>query len=241
MYESKSAHCTSSPIDALLSIMHLIESADQHLQGHGIRTARYAVPLGDAVGFSPTELNDLCLASLLHDVGVLTLPRHLLDKEGPLSDEEYVLLQSHPRAGAELLATIPVLYTAALWIAHHHERWDGFGYPYGLRGEYIPLGARVLAVADTFDSLTSPHSFRPALDPDCALRLLRDLAGSQLDPSLVPVFTHLIPTCSLSSRDASMEVDTYMGRLVPPAHGQGSFRSSGRPCPPHLTPRGDNP
>ncbi len=181
----------SSPIDALLALMNLIESADRHLKGHGIRTARYAVSLGHAVGFLPAELNDLCLASLLHDIGVLTLPQHILKKDGPLSDEEYALVQSHSRAGAELLATIPVLRVAALWIAHHHERWDGFGYPYGLRGTLIPLGARVLAVADTFDSLTSPQPYRLALDGESATRLLRRLAGSQLDPSLVDAFLEL--------------------------------------------------
>ena len=181
----------SSPIDALLTLTRLIESADPHLKGHGVRTARYAVPLGHAVGFSPAELNDLCLASLFHDIGMLTLPQHIRERDSPLSHEEYALVQSHSRAGAELLAPIPVLRTAALWIAHHHERWDGFGYPYGLRGALIPLGARVLAVADTYDSLTSPQPFRPAFEPESALRLLRELAGSQLDPCLVDVFLGL--------------------------------------------------
>ncbi len=192
MYPSTMEHLASSPIDALLTVIHLIESADRKLAGHGIRTARYAVPLGQAAGFAPEELNDLCLASLLHDIGVLALPAHILDKDGPLSDKEYALVQSHPRAGAELLAPIPFLRTAALWIAHHHERWDGCGYPYGLRGELIPLGSRILAVADTFDSLTSPQSFRPPLDMGVAVRLLGGLAGSQLDPALVPVFTALV-------------------------------------------------
>ena len=169
----------------------MIESANHRLRDHGIRTARYAVPLGQAAGFAPDELNDLCLASLLHDIGLLTLPLHILDKDGPLSDTEYALVQSHPRAGAELLAPIPFLRTAALWIAHHHERWDGCGYPYGLRGELIPLGSRILAIADTFDSLTSPQPFRPPLETGIAVRLLGDLAGPQLDPALVPVFVRL--------------------------------------------------
>ena len=140
---------------------------------------------------SVAELNDLCLASLLHDIGVLTLPEHILQEDGPLSDEDYALVQSHARAGAELLAPIPVLRRAALWIAHHHERWDGFGYPYGVRGEFIPLGARILAIADTFDALTSPQPYRPAFDQDAAARLLRELAGSQLDPYLVSTFLDL--------------------------------------------------
>ena len=100
-------------------------------------------------------------------------------------------MQSHPRAGAELLAPIPSLRTPALWIAHHHERWDGLGYPYGLRGSLIPLGARILAIADTFDAITTPQPYRPAFDTETALRLLHELAGSQLDPCLVDVFLRL--------------------------------------------------
>ncbi len=180
-----------SPIEALAILTRASEAADPSLEGHGIRTARYAVPLGYAAGLSADELNDLCLASLLHDIGRLTLPRAILEKDGPLSDEEYALMQSHPRAGAELLAPVPALRRAALWIAHHHERWDGCGYPYGLRGDLIPLGARILAIGDTFDSLTSTQPHRAALDPAMAERLLSELAGSQLDPHLVHTFLGL--------------------------------------------------
>ncbi len=182
-----------SPLDALLILVQASDAADRYLKGHGIRTARYAVPLGSAAALSASELNDLCLASLLHDIGRLTLPKALLEKNGPLSEAEYALVQSHPRSGAELLAPIPALRRPALWIAHHHERWDGFGYPYGLRGEFIPLGARILAVADTFDTLTSPQPYRQALDKESAARLLRELAGSQLDPHLVDAFLGLGP------------------------------------------------
>jgi HD-GYP domain-containing protein (c-di-GMP phosphodiesterase class II) len=201
MHASTLERDTFSPIDALATLMQLIESADPNLKGHGIRTARYALAIGDAVGWSPAEMNDLCLASLLHDIGVLTLPEHIRKKDGPLSGEEYALIQSHPRVGAELLAPIPVLRIAALWIAHHHERWDGFGYPYGLRGELIPLGARILAIADTFDSLTSPQPFRAALESESAVRLLQDLAGSQLDPELVEVFVCISAEMQTNVRD----------------------------------------
>jgi HD-GYP domain-containing protein (c-di-GMP phosphodiesterase class II) len=180
-----------SPIEALTILTRASDAADRFLEGHGIRTAGYAVPLGHAAGLPADELNDLCLASLLHDIGRLTLPKALLEKDGPLSEEEYALVQSHPRAGAELLAPIPALRRPALWIAHHHERWDGFGYPYGLHGELIPLGARILAVADTFDSLTSPQPYRPALDRESAAGLLGELAGSQLDPHLTRMFLDL--------------------------------------------------
>ena len=184
----------SMPSDeALWTLVKAIEDLDPRLRGHGIRTARYAVTLGHAVGLSAQELNDLCMASLLHDIGLLTVPQALLEKEGPLAASEYALLQSHPRAGAELLEPIPFLRVPALWIAHHHERWDGFGYPYGLRGTVIPLGARILAVADTFDSLVSPHWNGRIHDVTSALRLLQLLAGSQLDPDLVDVFVRDFP------------------------------------------------
>ena len=177
----------------------MIERVEPRLKRHGLRTARYAVPLGHAAGFSPTELNDLCLASLLHDIGLLTVPQALLRKDGMLTVEEYALVQSHPRAGAELLEPIPFLRVPALWIAHHHERWDGFGYPYGLRGAVIPLGARILAVADTFDSLMCPHWNGRAHNTESALGLLQVLAGSQLDPDLVAVFTRTMPTGTTSA------------------------------------------
>ncbi|MEK7294642.1 MAG: HD-GYP domain-containing protein [Nitrospirota bacterium] len=192
-----------SPLEALLILAQASDAADPYLKGHGIRTARYAVPLGYTAGLSAGDLSDLCLASLLHDIGRLTLPKAILEKDGPLSDEEYALMQSHPRAGAELLAPIPALHRPALWIAHHHERWDGFGYPYGLRGELIPLGARILAVADTFDALTSPQPYRPALAGELATRLLRELAGSQLDPCLVDTFLGL----RLGVADEAEELD----------------------------------
>ena len=116
----------------LRTLVRLIESRSPGLAGHGDRTAQYAVKLGHAVGLGPCELTDLYFASLLHDVGLLALPSELLKKDGPFSHDEYALVQSHPRLGVELLEPIPWLRQASLWIAHHHERWDGCGYPYGL-------------------------------------------------------------------------------------------------------------
>lgn len=151
---------------------------------HGERTAGYAVRLGRAVGLGPAELMDLHYAGLLHDIGKLTLPEALLQKRSPLTVDEYALVQSHPRAGAELLGGISFLHRPAVWIAHHHERWDGTGYPFGLRDRFIPFGSRILAVADVFDALGSD----PAEDAASPAVLLRILAGSQLDPSLVELF-----------------------------------------------------
>jgi HD-GYP domain-containing protein (c-di-GMP phosphodiesterase class II) len=165
-----------------------MEARDPRLRRHGIRTSQYAVMLGEAYGLSPGKLRDLHFAGLLHDIGQLTLPEALRCKEGPLTSEEYVQVQCHPRAGAELLVSFAFLQRAALWIAHHHERWDGTGYPYGLRGRFIPLGARMLAVADTFDAIVASDSRQRERATDAALRILEVVAGSQLDPDLVNSF-----------------------------------------------------
>jgi len=164
-----------------------------YVLGHGHRTASYALRLGESVGLSSSDLTHLHYAALLHDIGQLTLPAEILNKDGPLTAEEYELVQCHPRAGAELLQPISFLRVPALWIAHHHERWDGSGYPYGLRGRFIPLGSRILAVADTFDSLTTRHAHGQLQSPTVAVRILQVVAGSQLDPELVEVFVGLAP------------------------------------------------
>jgi len=172
----------------LRSLIGRMRDRDMEMLAHGDRTARFAVALGTALGLEGTALIELQHAGLLHDIGKLTVPDTLLRKKEPLTADEYVLVQSHPRAGARLLESFPVLHGPAILIAHHHEHWNGSGYPFGLRGEMIPLGSRILAVADAFDALTSGHSTRFAHDKDAALRLLHALAGSQLEPKLVTLW-----------------------------------------------------
>lgn len=180
-------------IQIVMSLMQLIESHEPRLRGHGERTACYALALADAVSLPTGESIHLHRAALLHDLGMLTLPEEILHKDGPLTANEYALAQSHPRAGAELLQPFLFLRIPAVLIAHHHERWDGYGYPYGLRGDFIPLGSRILAVADTFDALTTEQPYRPSHDVEAAMRLLHVASGSQLDPVLVDAFVELAP------------------------------------------------
>ncbi len=153
--------------------------------GHGRRTASIALRIGQKAGLSADDLHHLKLASYLHDIGLLTLPLELDTGREPLEGESYVAVQNHPRLGAALLEPFLFLREAAVLIAHHHERWDGAGYPYGIRGTFIPLGARILSIADAFDAVRVPGVHDRNLRDHIAVRILQVAAGSQFDPSLV--------------------------------------------------------
>lgn len=155
--------------------------------GHGRRTATISLLIGQAIGLTPNELHDLKLAALLHDIGLLMLPRELTIGANPLDPESYVAVQNHPRLGALLLEPFFFLREASILVAHHHERWDGSGYPYGIRGRFIPLGARVLSIADAFDAIRIPNVPIRVARNTIALRIIHVAAGTQFDPELVDV------------------------------------------------------
>lgn len=157
--------------------------------GHGCRTATISLLIGQAVGLTPGELHDLNLASFLHDIGLLMLPPHLISSRDRLEPESYVTIQNHPRLGVSLLEPFFFLREASVLVAHHHERWDGSGYPYGIRGRFIPLGARILSIADAFDAIEIPHVLCPDIRRDIALRILRVASGTQFEPHLVQILT----------------------------------------------------
>ena len=155
--------------------------------GHGCQTAAISRLIGQAVGLTPEELHHLKLAALLHDIGRLMLPAHLTENQAPLEPESYVAIQNHSRLGATLLDPFSFLREASILIAHHHERWDGTGYPYGIRGRFIPLGARILSIADAFDAIQVPGVCCLSRRQAIALRIIRVSAGSQFDPELVKI------------------------------------------------------
>jgi HD-GYP domain-containing protein (c-di-GMP phosphodiesterase class II) len=157
--------------------------------GHGCRTATVSLSIGQAVGLTPSELHDLNLAAFLHDIGLLMLPPRLMSSRDRLEPESYVTIQNHPRLGASLLEPFFFLREASVLVAHHHERWDGSGYPYGIRGRFIPLGARILSIADAFDAIEIPGSHCPETRRNIALRILRVASGTQFDPHLVHILT----------------------------------------------------
>lgn len=169
-------------------VRQVIKELDRALPwqaGHAERTAVVACLIGEAFELDATALHDLKLAALLHDIGLLMVPEPLRQGYEPLDPSSYVALQHHSRLGANLLEPFVFLRQAAILIAHHHEWWDGCGYPYGVRGEFIPLGARILAVADAFEAIHVPGVQDRSLRDRIALRILRVAAGTQFDPMVV--------------------------------------------------------
>jgi HD-GYP domain-containing protein (c-di-GMP phosphodiesterase class II) len=169
-------------------VRHVSEKIDRMLPchaGHGTRTAVIACLIGQKLGLEVVALHNLKLAALLHDIGILMLPAHLRVNNAPFDPESYRMIQNHSRIGASLLEPFMFLREAAILVAHHHERWDGLGYPYGIRGKFIPLGARILAVADAFEAIQVPNVADRVSRDRIALRILRVSSGTQFDPDLV--------------------------------------------------------
>jgi diguanylate cyclase (GGDEF)-like protein/putative nucleotidyltransferase with HDIG domain len=165
-----------------------IDAKDRTGKSHIRRVQVYAAGLAKAIGMSETEIQGVKTAALLHDIGKLAVPEHILSKPGPLTQEEFQKIRIHPQVGAEIIAGVPFPYPVAPLILSHHERWDGKGYPSGIKGEEIPAGARILSIVDYFDALTSERPYHKAMSDEGAVGLLLQEAGKALDPSLVRVF-----------------------------------------------------
>ena len=179
-----------------------IDAKDQMTNAHILRVQFYAVGLAEAVGLSADEIQGVKTAALLHDIGKLAVPEHILSKPGPLTPEEFQKVRIHPRVGAEIIAGVPFPYPVAPLILNHHERWDGKGYPGGLSGDAIPMGARILAVVDYYDAVTSERPYHNALSRDSAINLLTHEAGRALDPMLVDLFVKLLPALTAGLQTA---------------------------------------
>jgi diguanylate cyclase (GGDEF)-like protein/putative nucleotidyltransferase with HDIG domain len=165
-----------------------IDAKDQTAQNHIRRVQVYAAGLARSLGMSDNDIQGVKTAALLHDIGKLAVPEHILSKPGPLTQEEFQKIRIHPQIGAEIIAGVPFPYPVAPLILSHHERWDGKGYPAGMKGDEIPAGARILAVVDYFDALTSERPYHKAMSDEGAVGLLRQEAGKALDPNLVLTF-----------------------------------------------------
>jgi hypothetical protein len=170
------------------TLIRAVETKDRYTRGHSERVARGAELIGRRIGLAEDEVRSLRFAGLLHDLGKLGVPMALLHSSGGLSDAEYAEVARHPEQGVAMIRDIPFLRQAAAGVLHHHERFDGLGYPAGLQGADIPQFARVIAVADAYDAMTTTRSYRPARSSDQAMTELRAGAGRQFDPVLVEAF-----------------------------------------------------
>lgn len=176
-------------IDALA---HAIDAKDQVTHGHIRRVQQYAVHLAKALGvIDEAKLRAIEAASLLHDLGKLAVPEHILNKPGRLTPAEFDKMKCHATVGADILSAIDFPYPVVPIVRHHHECWDGTGYPAGLQGEAIPMGARILSVVDCFDALTSDRPYRVKLSTAQALDILRERSGTMYDPAVVARFIEI--------------------------------------------------
>jgi len=176
------------------ALARAIDAKDQTAQTHIRRVQLYAAGMARALGLREAEIQGIKTAALLHDIGKLAVPEHILSKPGPLTQEEFQKIRIHPQVGAEIIAAVPFPYPVAPLILSHHERWDGKGYPHGLTGDDIPLGARILTIVDYYDAVTTERPYHKALSAEGAIGLLKHEAGRALDPSLVKLFIEMLPT-----------------------------------------------
>ena len=178
--------------DSVKALTQAIEAKDRYTAGHCDRLVEYAVAIGKRLGLPEQERRYLKFAATLHDIGKIAINEVILSKTGRLTDEEYREMMTHPERGAAIIRDVEFLKPVVPMIYHHQERWDGRGYPKGLRGDNIPLGARIVAVLDTFDAMTSNRPYRKALPVESAVKELRRFAGTQFDPAVVEAFIEVL-------------------------------------------------
>lgn len=191
-----------------------IDAKDQVTHGHIRRVQRYAIGLATNIGVRDTSLlRAIEAAALLHDMGKLAVPEHILNKPGKLTPREFEKMKLHASVGAEILSAIDFPYPVVPIVRHHHESWDGSGYPDGLRGTDIPIGARILAVVDCFDALTSDRPYRPALSPERAIDILNHRRGNMYDPVVVDAFVLIHGTLE-KEITSTTDVDTRLEGMI---------------------------
>jgi HD-GYP domain-containing protein (c-di-GMP phosphodiesterase class II) len=178
--------------DVVRIVMNALKEKDAYTQGHSIRVIEYAVKTGMELGLKDKDLKDLEISAVLHDIGKLSIPDRILKKPGRLTKEEFSIMQTHSTNGEKLLDGISNLEKYKKYIRAHHERFDGMGYPDGLKGTEIPLISRIIFVADTFDAMTSDRPYREGLPIETAVEELVRCSGTQFDPQVVEAFLDVL-------------------------------------------------
>lgn len=170
------------------ALLAALDTRDTETEGHSERVAAYTMMMAEKLDLTPEELTSIERGALLHDIGKIGVPDSILYKPGPLNDQEWEVMKQHPIDGYRMCMKVELLQPAAPIVLHHHERWDGKGYPHGLSGEQIPLGARLFAIADTLDAITSDRPYRKAQSFEKACEEIEQCSGKQFDPTIVEIF-----------------------------------------------------
>jgi len=186
------AHIGKAYLETVTVLANTIEGRDPYTHGHVSRVVHYARSLALAIGWEAENLRILEIGALLHDIGKIVVPDQILNKAGPLSDEEWILMKQHPAAGAKILQGVSHLRDALPYIYSHHEHWDGSGYPQRLSGKNIPVEGRLLALADVYDALTTQRPYHPARPREEVISFLQYYAGKYFDPEIVPIFIQVL-------------------------------------------------
>jgi putative nucleotidyltransferase with HDIG domain len=194
--------------DTISSLVAALEAKDLYTKGHSIRVAEYAVMIAEEMGMSLEHVQRIEYAALLHDIGKVGVSHRVLSKEAKLSDEEYAEIKRHPEIGAHIVADVPYLADLVPFIESHHERLDGRGYGHGVQGNDIPLEARILSVADSYDAMTSVRPYRGAMSHGAALDELHVGSGTQFDPDVVAAFEHALSHASMPAEGEVAGIET---------------------------------
>ena len=179
-------------LDMIQTLRYTVEAKDLYTRGHSDRVSEYSVLIGEKLGLSEDEIKTLRIGGLFHDIGKIGIPDKILLKTEKLTDDEYSEIKNHPSIGAHILGASSVFNNIIPIVKHHHERYDGRGYPSGLNGEEIPYMARIAALADTFDAMTSKRSYRNALELNVVVQEIERCKGTQFDPKISDIFLDIL-------------------------------------------------
>ena len=201
-------------LEIIETLRYAVEAKDTYTRGHSDRVSAYSVLIGEKLGLSEEEIKTLKIGGLFHDIGKIGIPDSILLKEAKLTDDEYSQIKNHPSIGAHILSQVSYFKDMIPIVKHHHERYDGFGYPGRLKGEEIPYLARIAAVADSFDAMTSKRSYRNSMPLDVVTEEIEKCKGTQFDPKIADAFLDILKNEPEKIKRIQEEFNTEVAEML---------------------------